>query len=108
MQTIDYQYLKDLQKRNAATIINVLSAEAFGKSHIPGSINIPQDQDDFPDRVETVIGDKSSPIVVYCASYSCDASKRAAIKLERAGFTNVMCYEGGMKEWQEKSSARAA
>jgi len=107
MQTVDYQYVKELQKRNAATLINVLSAEAFGKAHISGSINIPQEQDDFAQRVEDVIGDKGAPIVVYCASYSCDASKKAAVKLEKTGFTNVMCYEGGMKEWQEKSPRAA-
>jgi rhodanese-related sulfurtransferase len=108
MQTIAYQQVKDLQERNAATLINVLPAEYFEKTHIPGSINVPVESSDFAEQVKKVIGGKNEPVVLYCASYSCDKSKRAALKLDQAGFTNVMCYEGGAKEWQEKASSRSA
>ncbi len=105
MQTIGYQQVKDLQERNAATLINVLSAEDFEKTHIPASINVPVDSPDFADQVKKIIGGKGEPVVVYCASYSCDKSQKAALKLDQAGFTNVMCYEGGAKEWQDKAAA---
>lgn len=108
MQIITYQEVRDLQKRDAVALINVLPAEYFEKTHIPGSISIPQDSEDFEAQVENVIGGKDVPVVVYCASYSCDASKKAALKLDRARFTRVMCYEGGTKEWQEKSGALSA
>jgi len=109
MQNIDYQQMKDIQKRNAATIVNVLPAKAFEETHIPGAINLPLEDADFIEHVRKVLDGKSAPVVVYCASSSCDASKKAAAKLAGAGFTNVMCYEGGAKEWNEKSnSARSA
>lgn len=44
---------------------------------IKGSINIPVSQADFEDQVEN-----------------------AAEKLDAAGFTHIMAYEGGMKDWQ--------
>lgn len=108
MQTIDYQQLKDLQKRNAATIINVLPAEKFPATHIFGSLNVPLAHEDFAGNVKRIIGGKELPVVVYCASFSCDASKKAALKLEQAGFTDVMCYEGGFKEYHEKEARSSA
>ncbi len=107
MQTITYQQLKEKLERNIP-VINVLSEEAFREGHIPGSINLPHEKPDFARQVEETIGGKDKPVIVYCASYSCDASKRAALKLDQAGFTAVMAYEGGTKEWREKNPALAA
>ncbi|MEX0937176.1 MAG: rhodanese-like domain-containing protein [Pirellulales bacterium] len=82
-------------------LINVLSEEEFQSNHIPDSINIPLSADDFVKKVEQQAGSKERKIVVYCASSSCDASPKAAKKLEEAGFNNVLDYEGGIKAWQE-------
>jgi nucleoside-diphosphate-sugar epimerase/rhodanese-related sulfurtransferase len=82
-------------------LINVLSEKDFQKEHIPGSSNVPVDRKDLATAVEDrVSGDKDHKIVVYCASPQCDASSKAAQALERAGFTNVQRYEGGMQEWK--------
>lgn len=108
MHCIDYQEIKDYQSHDVAVIINVLPAENYKKSHIPGSINIPYEHPDFVKQVEGVIGGKSMPVIVYCASQTCDLSHKAATKLLQAGFTHVMCYEGGMKEWEEKAALTAA
>ena len=107
MKVIEYQRFKDLQ-HDGVRILNVLSADAFQKAHIPGSVNMPHDNPHFAEEVKNAIGSKDVPVIVYCASYSCDASMKAARKLDNEGFSNVMCYEGGTKEWQEKASARAA
>jgi rhodanese-related sulfurtransferase len=82
-------------------LINVLPEETFRDQHIPDSINIPQDQDNFADQVETAAGGKGAKIVVYCGSFDCDASTKAARKLDEAGFTDVYDYEGGVKAWRE-------
>lgn len=105
MKTISYDELKDLQAKGQAKLVNVLPAESFAKTNIPGSVNIPHENPDFTEQVEKAIGGKNMPVIVYCASYSCDASKKSAEKLEQAGFSNVMCYEGGAKEWQEKNGS---
>lgn len=101
MKTLDLTKLKSWmdQKKPDLTLINVLSEEDFEKSHIPGSHNIPVDRDDFVQAVERVAGGKDSTIVVYCASFDCDASPKAAKQLDEAGFTNVYDFDGGMKEW---------
>lgn len=82
-------------------VINVLDADHYEREHIPDTRNIPLADDDFVSRVEHAIGDRARPVVVYCASHECDASPRAAVKLEKAGFTNVIDYAGGMKAWRE-------
>lgn len=107
MKTIEYSQLKQLQQKSVA-IVNVLSSEAFQRAHIPGSVNISHEDIRFAEQVENALGGKNVPVVLYCASYACDASRKAARKLDQEGFTDIMCYEGGMKEWQEKASAYAA
>lgn len=86
-------------------LINVLPRDAFNKQHIRTSVNIPVDDDDFVETVGKVVGKKDRKIVVYCASFDCDASPKAAKKLEDAGFTQVYDYEGGTKDWFEQKQA---
>jgi rhodanese-related sulfurtransferase len=102
MRVVEYEQFIEFKRHNSATIINVLPAEYFEKTRIPGSINIPYENANFANEVEYVIGGKNLPLIVYCASETCDASKKAATKLDEVGFTDVMCYEGGAKEWNEK------
>lgn len=79
-------------------LIDVLGEEHFSDEHIPGAENIPLDQIGEKALEEL---DKDEEIVVYCASESCQASPKAAEKLEKLGFTNIVDYEGGLKAWKE-------
>ena len=90
-----------IEGKKSFLLINVLPEESFDEGHIPRSINIPLQGDDFTGRVEKEAGSKAKPIVVYCGSSDCDLSPQAAKKLEAAGFDNIADFEGGMKEWQE-------
>lgn len=103
MQTITREQLE--KKQNSIkdlTLINTLPADKFKETKISNSINVPQQNDDFVDRVSAaVMNDKKAEIVVYCANKECDSSTRAARKLEQAGFKNVYDYEGGYKDWQQ-------
>jgi rhodanese-related sulfurtransferase len=40
--------------------------------------------------------------VVYCASTQCPAGKKLAEKLVAEGYTHVLEYAGGIKEWAEE------
>src|SRR5690625_7892017 len=73
--------------------------DSFNKEHIRSSVNVPVDEDNFTSRVEQIAGSKEREVVVYCASFDCDASTRAAEKLQQEGFTQVYDYEGGTKDW---------
>jgi len=99
LSTDQLRRMRDAQEDIA--VINVLDAEHYEKEHIPDSRNIPVDATDFVSRVEDAVGRKSRQVVVYCASTECDASSRAAGRLEQAGFSHVLDFAGGMKAWRE-------
>lgn len=106
MRTISRDELRQrLDESQNFTLVNVLSEESFEDEHIPGSHNIPYDDDntEFAGKVEALAGSKDEFIVTYCASVDCPASANAAKALEEEGFTDVRAYEGGMKEWKEAS-----
>lgn len=107
MRTIDHEQLKRMNEENHEdfVLINVLPREAFNKQHIRTSINIPVGSDDFAEQVDRVAGGKDRKIVVYCANFDCDASHKAGMKLENAGFTHVFDYEGGTQDWFEHKQA---
>jgi len=76
-------------------VINVLDPEWYADAHIKGSINVPlKELKDFAQHT-----DKQTPVVVYCASYECSASKMAWHVLHELGFQDLYAYEGGMNEW---------
>lgn len=84
-------------RRRGYALVNVLPHEAFAQERIPGSINIPQGEEDrFDERF-----DKDKEIIVYCASFDCHASPSVARELTQRGFTAVRDYEGGIKAWKE-------
>lgn len=103
MKTIDADQLRQfIAADRRGPVVNVLDKSDYEAKHIPGSINIPYDSDNFTDRISSHVQTKDTPVVVYCASRECDASERAARQLENAGFTNVQDYAPGVKGWENK------
>ena len=62
-------------------------------------INIPVDE--IEKSAPNELQDKNKEIIVYCASTECQASPRAAKKLEELGYSNVTDYEAGVAGWQD-------
>jgi rhodanese-related sulfurtransferase len=101
MKKIKAQELKTLlQKNPKLKIINVLPEEDFEEEHIPHSLNIPVESEDFVEQVTRQLSNKDETCVIYCASNDCPASTEACKKLEKAGFKNVLDFKGGMEEWK--------
>jgi rhodanese-related sulfurtransferase len=103
MERIQVKHIKQVLGRSEdVPIINVLSKEEFQKEHIPQSINIPfKDSDQFLQEVEKKVSSKDHKVIVYCASRECDLSEKAAKSLDKAGFSYVMDFERGIKDWKE-------
>lgn len=101
MRPIDTEELKQkIERRDPFALVEVLAPREYESGHIPLAINIPLN-DEFDDSVLSALPDKNQPIVVYCASPSCDASPKAAKRMEELGYSNVMDYESGKKDWKE-------
>lgn len=79
-------------------IVDVLSREHFDKEHIKGAISIPVEE--IGKRAREILN-KTDEIVVYCASFSCQASTRAAESLINQGFDSVFDYKGGLEEYKK-------
>ena len=104
MKTLSYDQLKKMIDDNQNfLLVDVLPKDSFEKAHISDAVNIPLSETDFVNQVEQAAGNKNRKVVVYCASSECPASHNAAEKLDEAGFKDVSAYEGGIREWLEKS-----
>jgi rhodanese-related sulfurtransferase len=109
MKTITTDALKALLDQNEdLTLVNPLAPESFEKTKISGAVNVPLSDSEFASHVERIAGGKDQPIVVYCANQQCDASEKAAEKLEAAGFTDVSRYTGGAAAWQKEAGEMPA
>lgn len=89
--------LEMLENREHFKLVEVLAKEEYNKGHIPGAINIPLDE------LETLAKrrlKKTDTIVVYCASYSCHASTKAAKKLLDLGYNHILDFKDGKRWWQ--------
>ncbi len=100
MKTIDRNALKQkIDDGEPMTLIEVLPESGFNEFHLPGAINIPVGSDRFEERVQAV-ADRDEQVVVYCKDSDCDASPKAAQRMEDLGFTNVIDYAAGKEDWR--------
>ena len=108
MKTISGSELRDMIDSNEdLKIVEVLSKEAFEEFHLPNAINIPLG-DNFEQEFQQRFPDKSQNIVVYCSNSECDASTKAASRLEEIGFRNIFDYEAGKDDWKTRGYALAS
>lgn len=98
-QTISTQELEQkMENDEDFVLVDVLSEDHFEDGHIPGAVNIPLDKVALEAKQRF---DQDQEIVVYCKDTDCQASPKAADKLEALGFENVLDYEVGLKGWRE-------
>lgn len=84
---------EDIKKyiEQGAIIIDVRSPQEYKEGHIEGAICIPEY--DIKNKIKDKVASKDELIVLYCSTGH--RSKRAQIKLEKLGYTNVYnLYEG--------------
>ena len=87
-----------LESSARPVLLDIRSEEHFAESHIPGSINIPQD--DLSDRSAELPDDRDAAIVTVCNIGK--FSKYATLFLKSKGYRNVRSAKGGLDEWVRK------
>jgi rhodanese-related sulfurtransferase len=103
METITVDELEQMKDSGSDfRLVDVLGEEHYENGHIPGAENIPLNQ-----VAETALEEigKDEEIVVYCKDEDCQASPKAAEKLEKLGYENVKDFEGGLKAWEEAGNS---
>jgi len=99
VKVISRERLMDMVKAGQKfKLVDVLGKESFQNEHIKGSISIPLDE---IERKAPKMLKKNETIVVYCASFTCQASITTAEKLLSMGFNDVLDYKGGLKDYKE-------
>jgi rhodanese-related sulfurtransferase len=78
-------------------LVEVLASEEYKEGHIPGAINLPLSE--LEDGVRQKFK-KTEKIVVYCESYTCHASTKAARKLLELAYREVLDFKGGKRWWR--------
>jgi len=102
MKTISTDALyATIQAGRAPILLEALPERYYSQKHLPGAVLFPHDEVD--QRAGSVIRDKDTAVVVYCASRSCNNSRIAAQRLVQLGFTDVAVYEGGKQEWEQNA-----
>ena len=76
-------------------ILDARRPDEYAEGHIPGAINIPNEEIGTTDIAE--LPDKSQMILVYCRSGR--RSKEASEKLVKLGYTNIVEF-GGILDWK--------
>ena len=84
---------------SAPVLVDVREQHEYEESHIPGAIHVPRGH--LESRIEGKVGDKSSPVVLYCASGQ--RSALAAHTLQSLlGYDDVASMTGGITLWKDR------
>ncbi|CAB4700746.1 MAG: molybdopterin-synthase adenylyltransferase MoeB [Actinobacteria bacterium] len=87
---------REAQDIVGATWVDVRERDEWEEGHIPGAIHIPRGY--LESRIEGVVPDRSTQVVVSCQSGA--RSALAAKTLLDMGYTDVVSLEGGFTDWK--------
>ena len=82
-------------------VIDSRKKTEYLKGHIEGSINILNTQLERED-LERIAPDKTKAILFYCNGIRCLRSSDSIKKARGWGYTNLIWFRGGWKEWTDK------
>ncbi len=83
-----------MQSESDYIILDVRTPEEYAEGHIPGAVNIPNEDIGADEIAE--LPDKDRLMLVYCRSGR--RSKEASSKLVSLGYTNIVEF-GGIIDW---------
>ena len=89
---------EQLQSDSQPLVVDIRIPTDYQEAHIPGSVNIPQD--DMKARLSEFPEDRDTPIVTVCNIGK--FSKQASLWLKSKGYRNVRSAKGGLNEWVRK------
>jgi rhodanese-related sulfurtransferase len=82
-------------------IIDSRKKTEFVKGHIEGAVSI-LNTDMTEQDLQRVVPDKDSAILFYCNGARCLRSSDAIYKAQSWGYSKLIWFRGGWKEWTEK------
>ncbi|MDI6852744.1 MAG: rhodanese-like domain-containing protein [Deltaproteobacteria bacterium] len=97
-----------LFNQGQALFVDVRKPYQYEEEHIPGAVSLPLD--DWKKNKNTPLPyiPKDRLIVTYCIREACYAHLEMAKILQAQGFTQVMAYLGGFREWEKAGYPKQA
>jgi sulfur-carrier protein adenylyltransferase/sulfurtransferase len=86
-------------KDEGVVIVDVRESEEFGVGHIPGAKHVPRSY--LESRIEGVVPDRSTPVILYCASGNRSAYGARTLQQE-LGYEHVRSMTGGITLWKDR------
>jgi molybdopterin/thiamine biosynthesis adenylyltransferase/rhodanese-related sulfurtransferase len=82
-----------------ATLIDVRETEEFAAGHLPGAKHVPRSY--LETRIEGVVPDRSTPVILYCASGNRSAYGTRTLT-DELGYEHVRSMTGGITLWKDR------
>ncbi|HEV2997950.1 MAG TPA: molybdopterin-synthase adenylyltransferase MoeB [Solirubrobacteraceae bacterium] len=83
----------------APVVIDVRGTEEFGTGHLPGARSVPRGH--LESRIESVVPDRSTQVILYCASGSRSAYAARTMRQD-LGYEDVRSMTGGITLWKDR------
>ncbi len=87
-----------LEKDTTVQLVDVRTPEEFKAGHIKNALNINYLDDNFETQIQKL--DKNRPVLLYCKAGV--RSEKAAIVMQKLGFTALYNLEGGYLKWNSE------
>ncbi|MBV8297637.1 MAG: molybdopterin-synthase adenylyltransferase MoeB [Acidimicrobiia bacterium] len=84
--------------RPGTVVLDVREPDEYEQGALPGAVHIPRGN--LESKIETQVADRSTPIVIHCASGI--RSAFAAKTLQELGYTDVVSMSGGFNKWKDE------
>ncbi|OIO52706.1 rhodanese-like domain-containing protein [Candidatus Uhrbacteria bacterium CG_4_10_14_0_8_um_filter_58_22] len=88
-----------MDSRAEFLLVDLLGEKSYASLHLPQAVEVSPGDDFLPRVDELVGGDHGRKVVVYGASFKDEISTRQAEELMQAGYTDVLDFRGGLKDW---------
>ena len=85
--------------RTEFLLIDLLGEKSYASLHLPRAVEVSPGDDFLPNVDALVDGDHGRKIVVYGSSFKDEISTRQAEELMQAGYTDVLDFRGGLRDW---------
>ncbi|HEX2161372.1 MAG TPA: molybdopterin-synthase adenylyltransferase MoeB [Thermoleophilaceae bacterium] len=85
--------------RNGTVLVDVREQHEFEEAHLPGAVHVPRGH--LESRIEGAAGDKSSRVILYCASGNRSALAAKTLA-EELGYERAESMTGGITLWKDR------
>ncbi len=81
------------------TVVDVREADEYGAGHLPGAKHVPRSY--LESRIEGVVPDRSTQVILYCASGNRSAYGARTLR-DELGYEHVRSMTGGITLWKDR------